>query len=320
MRALAFWLSASTLVAAKDAAVGGNPPIRIEAEMGPSTMRMTSLSKAGKDLNQKRLVREEASKDSPMELGAISKVPVQPHRHVEGGNSKPSSLLASSSSLQTNTPTNTDDPHDPAGYEAPPERPPQQAVIFDGVSTTLHPHAVVVAGTEATNCPWKGGVSTGSEDMLCWDDQTCDPSNHAEGLGCCVSHGGVVQCPDSIPNLCEERCQAGGGDHCCAADCTDLGMERKCETGPPGAPGPRGEVGPIGDAGAVGEDGPEGPVGDVGERGPPGEEGPEGPSAPDFAPPNAATYMLFGLVVAVNGLLAVMMYLILKYLYLLSKK
>jgi hypothetical protein len=79
-------------------------------------------------------------------------------------------------------------------------------------------------------------------------------------------------------------------------------------------------VGPIGDAGAVGEDGPEGPVGDVGERGPPGEEGPEGPSAPDFAPPNAATYMLFGLVVAVNGLLAVMMYLILKYLYLLSKK
>jgi hypothetical protein len=319
---MALWLSASFVVlVATGSNVDEARPIRIEAQFGAKqNTRMKSIPELGKDLHQKRLVREEMSEQLPKKTDGLAMVSVQPHEDFAGPPgpaSKSSSLLAAGPII-----THMQDDNDPAQMGTVRHAPPGHAVVFDGGSTTtLHPHAVVVAGTPETNCPWLGGQGTGSEEMLCWDDQTCDPSNHAEGLGCCVSHGGVVQCPDSIPFLCEMRCQDGAGDHCCAANCDDKDGERLCAIGPVGGSGEDGPIGKRGPPGPLGETGPPGQEGPEGPPGPQGQEGPEGPSASsDFVPPNAASYMLFGITVGLNIFLAILMYLALKYLYLLSKQ
>lgn len=179
------------------------------------------------------------------------------------------------------------------------------------IVTKKHTNEVVLDGTKLDNCPWLDGASTGTNSMLCWDATTCDPSE--KGDACCYEHGGVLQCPQDYPNMCNKKnC---GGDHCCAVDCSLQGGLRQCIEGPVGSPGAPGKIGPPGKRGLEGKAGVEGPDGKYGKPGPPGEPGPEGPAAPNGPPRSAASRTLVVAVSAVNAVMAVGVYILLKFLY-----
>lgn len=184
--------------------------------------------------------------------------------------------------------------------------------------------AVIVDGSNKSDtCPWLLGVSTGSDSMLCWNASTCDPSE--KGDACCKEAGGVLQCPDHLPFMCQKKScgqvDGAGGDHCCKAECNLAdGGERLCVTGPDGDAGARGVPGPDGKRGHEGHMGVEGHDGHYGKVGPPGEAGPEGKGAWDHAPSKAASTDLLIAVCVVNALLAIGMYVFLKFLKHLNNK
>lgn len=271
-------------------------------ELGPSHSEVRRAEQLDTQARSQRLVREERMQDSIDKLLESTIASIRPHGAAL--------LEAGTVAKKKRTPTQTSDPNDPAQFVTSAPSPAPMLGGSGGASTTLHPHAVVLPGTPEENCPWLGGTSTGSDAMLCWNAQTCNPST--DGDDCCVKHGGTIQCPDSAPMLCEKR--ACGGDHCCKVDCADQDGIRLCETGPVGSPGASGPPGPVGDRGPPGGTGPQGPLGAVGQPGPPGEQGEEGPISESAPPKNAATGSLLWLTVILNCLMAILMYLVLKYL------
>jgi len=191
---------------------------------------------------------------------------------------------------------------------------PHQQVMGEAI----HAHAVVLSGTPEELCPWLGGANTGSDDMMCWNGQTCNPSTGLGGDQCCIPFGGTILCPQTMPNLCEDT--MCGGDHCCKVDCSESGGLRLCVAGPEGAQGGVGKDGPIGHRGEEGLKGPRGVPGSKGEPGMKGESGPEGPSGKDGPPKTAATKNLVIFTIVLNCCVAIGMYLVLKFVNMMKKK
>jgi hypothetical protein len=273
-------------------------------------------------VDPQRVVRAEPNLDSKsidheFESAIAS---IRPHGELLKEQPRTASLSEGSTAAKKSrsSPDETTDENDPAQYVTAPGHVALKGVgvNYGGVSTTVHAHAVVLPGTEADNCPWIGGVSTGTDEMLCWNSETCNPST--DGDDCCVSKGGTIQCPQALPILCERR--VCGGDHCCKVDCSDQDGERMCQTGPVGSPGQSGISGASGARGPPGAQGVPGPTGPDGLAGPPGEAGNEGPSSGDAPPKNAASTKLLGFAVGLNAILAFGVYLFLKTLSHMQKK
>lgn len=196
-------------------------------------------------------------------------------------------------------PTATEDENDPAATEDSTETRQRRK--------TSHKRAT---GSQNGNCPWLDGTSTGTNSMLCFDAETCDPS--VEGIGCCAKHGGVIQCPDTLPMMCQRK--ACEGDHCCKVDCSDQGGIRPCSAGPMGHAGSRGAPGPNGERGHEGHHGHIGHDGNWGSIGPPGNPGPRGPVASDIPPEGAVSITLLVCAALMNAALALGMYYSLRFL------
>jgi len=295
-----------TIVAFVSTAIAGDSIVQSDGSI------LTEELDTGHEPRVQRLVREEPVQD-------VHSVSIQHHGGLlEGATSSQGKLDRSYN------PTSTVDEKDPGSIneaisEASPGKlsySPPAVTTTNLIVTTRNPNAVVLQGTKADNCPWLDDQSTGTSSMLCWDAETCDPST--AGDGCCAAHGGVLQCPDAAPNMCQRK--ACSGDHCCKTDCAADDGVRLCVTGPLGAPGAPGAPGPAGKRGIEGHMGAEGDDGAWGIVGPPGERGEEGPMAGDPPPKSAATIPLLVCVALVNALVAIGMYIFLKFLHSMSSK
>lgn len=277
----------------------------IAALVASMAMSGAVASVQGDEVQEKvpsRLVREETQ--------AVS---IHPH----GALGFSGASLSEGASAPPYVPTGDTDRDDPAQYSTETRPPtlgsyhtPAPSPVIHPIVTTQQSAQFVLEGTKADNCPWLNGVSTGSNSMLCWDATTCDPST--AGDACCMAKGGVLQCPDTLPLMCQKK--SCGGDHCCKVDCTDQEGIRQCVAGPLGSPGSPGAPGPTGTRGDEGTYGHEGEDGKYGKEGPPGETGPEGPASTNSPPASAATMTLLIAVAVVNALLAIGMYFFLKVL------
>jgi len=274
-------------------------------------LETASASMHGKDIVENALAHSETASASIHAKGTVE------NTQAHGAASSEDGKIHSSKARQ---PTATVDAGDPAQYVA--SAPAEDVIVGStaiGVQPhqqvfgeAIHAHAVVLSGTPEELCPWLGGANTGSDDMMCWNGQTCNPSTGMGGDQCCIPFGGTILCPQSMPMLCEAtNC---GGDHCCKVDCSDSGGLRLCVAGPEGAKGGKGADGPQGKRGAEGIKGARGVPGSKGEVGGKGETGPEGPSGNDAAPKNAATMNLVIFTIVLNCLIAIGMYLVLKFL------
>eukprot|EP00930_Biecheleria_cincta_P047892 TRINITY_DN33290_c0_g1_i1.p1 TRINITY_DN33290_c0_g1~~TRINITY_DN33290_c0_g1_i1.p1 ORF type:complete len:1137 (-),score=198.50 TRINITY_DN33290_c0_g1_i1:130-3138(-) len=108
-------------------------------------------------------------------------------------------------------------------------------------------------------CPWffDPPVTTGSENMKCYDATLCDEAS------CCDAHGGIFLCSKERPYMCAGVQFNGTKAYDCKSapdECDALGGRRKCE-GPPGSVGPEGAAGPAGTQGEAGGQGAQGPEG-----------------------------------------------------------
>jgi hypothetical protein len=268
---------------------------------------LTEEHQTGHEPRVQRLVREEPVQD-------VQSVSIQHH----------GALLEDATSSEGNLkrnydPTSTVDAKDPGSVNAADGRlsfSPPVAKVISPIVTMRNPNAVVLQGSKADNCPWLDDQSTGTSSMLCWDAETCDP--FTVGDGCCAAHGGVLQCPDAMPKMCARK--ACSGDHCCKTDCAADDGIRLCVTGPLGAAGAPGAPGPPGGRGHEGHEGHTGEEGQWGIVGPPGARGEEGPMAGDGPPKNAATIPLLVCVALVNALVAIGMYVFLKFLQSMGSK
>jgi len=72
-------------------------------------------------------------------------------------------------------------------------------------------------------CDWQ--KPTKDHTMHCVDGTYCNP--HAEQWTCCATHGGRLQCPNSLPKMCNKR-DCGGNDHCCASTCELFDGDKAC--------------------------------------------------------------------------------------------
>mmetsp|Transcript_109341 Transcript_109341/g.193659 ORF Transcript_109341/g.193659 Transcript_109341/m.193659 type:complete len:582 (-) Transcript_109341:72-1817(-) len=74
-------------------------------------------------------------------------------------------------------------------------------------------------------CAWQSYDGTGTHEMRCNDQYVCDPE--VEQWTCCATHQGRQICPQTYPQMCQDK-SCPSNDHCCAKDCGNYDGEREC--------------------------------------------------------------------------------------------
>lgn len=72
-------------------------------------------------------------------------------------------------------------------------------------------------------CAWQ--KPTTDETLHCADGSYCNPKT--DQWTCCATHGGRLQCPKSLPYMCNQM-NCGGNDYCCADWCEYYDGDKPC--------------------------------------------------------------------------------------------